>query len=106
MLSLNAYARSRPLQEAYESIRNLVPFSLEIAADLIHFHSHNPVLNVPPEPEPHSAHTLPHPIWDMSLVNDVELTHYPPKTFADKAAHFSVRSLRTAFDVLSGWQGA
>ncbi|KAF4658358.1 hypothetical protein FOL47_008013 [Perkinsus chesapeaki] len=74
------------------------------AADLIHFHSNSPALGATPEPEPHSAHALPHPIWDMSLVDDVELTHYPPKTFADKAAHFSVRSLRSVFDLLSGYR--
>lgn len=76
-----------------------------LLSDLIHFHSHSPVpLSRPSEPEPHSTHSLPHPIWDSSLVNDVELTHYPPNTLADKAAYASVRSLRTVFDLLSGYR--
>ncbi|KAF4658357.1 hypothetical protein FOL47_008012 [Perkinsus chesapeaki] len=54
--------------------------------------------------EVHSDHSLPHPIWELSEIEDIEQTHYPPKNFTDRAAYYSVQTLRQTFDTLSGYK--
>lgn len=48
-------------------------------------------------------HTLPHPIWSEQEVDSVKITHKEPKIFSDKLAFWSVMTMRTSFDLLSGY---
>ncbi len=47
--------------------------------------------------------TLPHPIWSDSEVDSVQITHRKPESFSDKMAYWSVMTLRTTFDLASGY---
>eukprot|EP01129_Flabellula_baltica_P010245 TRINITY_DN430_c0_g1_i1.p1 TRINITY_DN430_c0_g1~~TRINITY_DN430_c0_g1_i1.p1 ORF type:complete len:293 (-),score=35.73 TRINITY_DN430_c0_g1_i1:51-890(-) len=48
-------------------------------------------------------YTLEHPIWTQDEVKSVQITHKKPVGFAQHWAYFSVMTLRTAFDVFSGY---
>ncbi|XP_071825829.1 uncharacterized protein [Apostichopus japonicus] len=51
----------------------------------------------------YSPYTLPHPIWSEQEMNNIEITHEPPKGLADWVAYFGVKTLRLGFDVFSGF---
>ncbi|KAF4725613.1 hypothetical protein FOZ63_025369 [Perkinsus olseni] len=77
------------------------------SAGTVHFKRHPPP---PPEAPPppsdtaHSNHSLPHPIWNLTEIEQVEQTHYPPRGFSDRAAYYTVQALRHTFDTLSGYK--
>ena len=48
-------------------------------------------------------YTLPHPIWSEQEVDSVKVNHLKAKTFSDKLAYFCVLTMRTAFDLGSGY---
>lgn len=48
-------------------------------------------------------YTLPHPIWSREEAEAVQVTHTPPTDKVDKAAYFSVRTMRLFFDLFSGY---
>lgn len=55
------------------------------------------------EPLPMGSHALPHPIWTEEELQNVKITHKPPEGFVDKAAFYTVKTMRTAFDIVSGF---
>ncbi|XP_053408786.1 uncharacterized protein LOC128559888 [Mercenaria mercenaria] len=52
---------------------------------------------------PMGAAALPHPIWSENELHSVQITHKPPEGFVDKAAFFTVKTVRRGFDVVSGF---
>uniref|UniRef100_A0A6B2LG20 Alternative oxidase n=1 Tax=Arcella intermedia TaxID=1963864 RepID=A0A6B2LG20_9EUKA len=46
---------------------------------------------------------MPHPIWSDEDIKSIKETHVEPEKFVDKYAYFSVKLLRTGFDLLSGY---
>eukprot|EP01071_Lankesteria_metandrocarpae_P001195 Lankesteria_metandrocarpae@DN1360_c0_g1_i2.p1 len=44
-----------------------------------------------------------HPIWSDEELNAVELTHHVPIGLTDKAAHYTVQTLRFFYDLLTGY---
>jgi hypothetical protein len=50
------------------------------------------------------GYMLPHPIWSREELEKIEITHLEPKTKVDKAAYYSVKTLRVLFDVFSGYK--
>lgn len=51
--------------------------------------------------KPIGATTLPHPIWTEAELHSVEITHRTPQKFVDKMAYYTVKTMRTGFDVMS-----
>jgi phospholipase C len=47
--------------------------------------------------------TLPHPIWSENEVDRVQITHRKPENMSDRMAYYSVLTLRTSFDLASGY---
>eukprot|EP00128_Syssomonas_multiformis_P008790 Colp12_sorted_trinity150504_noHs@34761 len=45
-----------------------------------------------------------HPIWTEEETSSIKITHLPPKEFVDRLAYGSVLTLRTAFDIASGYK--
>jgi len=57
-----------------------------------------------PAPVPVSPEwQMPHTIWAVEALEDVQITHERPERVADRAALAAVRTLRTGFDLLSGY---
>lgn len=50
-----------------------------------------------------AQHVLPHPIWSQEAMNGIRVTHCRPEKLVDKLAYGSVKAMRSAFDVLSGY---
>jgi hypothetical protein len=46
---------------------------------------------------------MPHPVWTQEEVHSVQIDHTPPERAVDTAAYYSVMTLRTMFDVFSGY---
>ena len=53
--------------------------------------------------EPHSNHSLPHPVWNLKEIEKVEITHVAPKDNIDKIAYYSVQFVRKWFDLVTGY---
>jgi len=47
--------------------------------------------------------TLPHPIWSHDEADSVKITHRAPKSLSDRLAYFAVMTMRTGFDLGSGY---
>jgi len=47
--------------------------------------------------------TLPHPIWSGEEADSVKITHRKPKGFVDHLAYYTVMTMRTSFDIASGY---
>jgi len=45
-----------------------------------------------------------HPIWDKADINNIQITHYYPKTRSDRIALFLARRLKGFFDFASGYK--
>ncbi|XP_060557805.1 uncharacterized protein LOC132718186 [Ruditapes philippinarum] len=60
-------------------------------------------VEVPKEPLPMGATALPHPIWSEEELHNVHITHKPPEGKVDKMAYFTVKTVRRAFDLVSGF---
>jgi len=56
------------------------------------------------EEKPHEEYTLPHPIWSQHEVEIVEVTHRQPEGIADHMAYACVATMRSAFDLFSGYK--
>ena len=50
------------------------------------------------------SYRFPHPIWNLKDAENVEITHYQPKTLGDTLAYYAMRILRTSFDKFSGYK--
>lgn len=48
-----------------------------------------------------NGYRQPHPVWDIKDAENIEFTHYTPKTFCDKYAYFTIKLLRKSFDFLT-----
>ena len=46
---------------------------------------------------------LPHPIWSEEEVHGIQITHKKPQGIIDSAAYYSVKALRSGFDLVSGY---
>lgn len=61
-------------------------------------------LQVTTEPwESETTSNLPHPVWSEETVKAVTITHFKPRGIVDGLAYLSVRTLRAAFDLVSGY---
>lgn len=49
------------------------------------------------------SYMQPHPVWTESDLARIEITHKRPELLADRLAYATVKTLRTAFDVVSGY---
>ena len=47
--------------------------------------------------------TLPPPIWSHDEADSVKITHRAPKSLSDRLAYFAVMTMRTGFDLGSGY---
>ncbi|XP_038058384.1 alternative oxidase, mitochondrial-like [Patiria miniata] len=56
------------------------------------------------EGEDDRQYLLAHPIWSDKELDSVEITHKPPKGFADWFAYSCVQTLRFSFDLFSGYK--
>ena len=50
------------------------------------------------------SYRFPHPIWNLKDAENVEVTHFQPKTVRDKLAYYTMKLLRTTFDIVSGYR--
>lgn len=74
---------------------------------LEHFRqSSKPVTELMPDGEvkPMGAVAMPHPIWSEKELHEVKITHKEPKGFVEKTAYYLVQTMRTAFDIISGFK--
>lgn len=53
---------------------------------------------------PTEDYTMPHPPWTPEELADVQITHTPPRSLADKLAYNMMRLLKVGFDVVSGFK--
>lgn len=42
-----------------------------------------------------------HPLYRIESIQEIKETHVNPKNFADRLAYYSVRGMRTVFDIMS-----
>lgn len=50
-----------------------------------------------------AKHTLPHPVWTAEAVYSIRVTHFRPEGIVDRMAYWSVKALRSMFDICSGY---
>jgi len=48
-----------------------------------------------------TSYSMVHPKWDATDIQDVELTHYEPRTFGDRFALYSCKAMRKVFDLIT-----
>ena len=70
------------------------------AEDAEHFHDEYYVDKSRPKYE---DYTMPHAIWTREELDNIQITHKPPERRADKLAYFIVRTMRTVWDVSTGY---
>lgn len=46
-------------------------------------------------------YSMPHPVWNETELNQVEVDHYKPKNYIDWMAYGCVQTMRTCFDIIS-----
>lgn len=78
-----------PKHFMHKDARSTTPMSSTVEAEL-HWESE-------------TKSSLPHPIWSDQTVKAVEITHVRPAKIVDKLAYAGVKTLRTGFDLLSGY---
>ena len=52
--------------------------------------------------DPHH-HTMAHPTYDSKDIEEISATHRIPELFRDKLAFYAVKTMRSTFDLLSGY---
>ena len=50
------------------------------------------------------SYRFPHPIWNLKDAENVEITHFKPKTIRDRIAFYTMKLLRMSFDKLTGYK--
>uniref|UniRef100_A0A0G4GF82 Alternative oxidase n=1 Tax=Chromera velia CCMP2878 TaxID=1169474 RepID=A0A0G4GF82_9ALVE len=70
---------------------------------VVHFKSQQKTIHPLDAPSATPEYLLPHTVWDEEAVNAVTVTHKPPKKITEHLAYRLVMTMRTGFDIVSGY---
>lgn len=48
---------------------------------------------------------MPHEVYNLDEITHIEKTHHEPKLMYEKVALFAVKTVRSGFDLVSGYRG-
>lgn len=78
------------------------------SASIAHFSqssTRHPFANAAASSDPVWDNPVPHPVYDLSSINEIPQTHHDPKQAHERLALLAVKAMRMGFDLASGYRG-
>jgi len=85
------------------SADNLKKHFQKCADDPVHFKGSSQIVPVDEAQEGNEDYRMAHPIWSEEEATGVSITHEKPQNFTDWAALYTVKGMRSGFDLFSGY---